>query len=68
MTSFLRGPNRACEFSVELGWVLPVCTPHPQAGEDPSNKRVQVAVQGYIPIDYGSIYRMDIYLDIQPDI
>ena len=44
-----------------------MCTPHPQAGEDPSNKRVQVAEQGYIPIDYGSIYRMDIYLDIQPD-
>ena len=44
-----------------------MCTPHPQAGEDPSNKRVQVADQGYSPIDYGSIYRMDIYLGIQPD-
>jgi len=44
-----------------------VCTPRLHAGEDFPCKRVQVAHIGYVPIDYGSIYRMDIYLDIQPD-
>ena len=44
-----------------------MCTPRLQAGEDLPSRRVQVAEQGYIPIDYGSIYRMDIYLDIKPE-
>jgi DNA-binding PadR family transcriptional regulator len=43
-----------------------VCTPHLWAGEDCTDRRVQVALCGYIPIDYGSIYRIDICLGIEP--
>ena len=41
--------------------MLPVCTPHPHKGEDLPMRRVQVARSGYIPIDYGSIYRIDTF-------
>jgi DNA-binding PadR family transcriptional regulator len=43
-----------------------VCTPHLRTGEDCADRRVQVAPTGYIPIDYGSIYRIDIYPGIEP--